>query len=80
MNFSVTARVSTQQFSHHYNSMIDALDQGLSLQASGLSDVRIVDNNGHARTPSAIYQLLFGPKEVVAPISGQTTTVLALVA
>lgn len=80
MNFTVTARVSAQRFSHHYNSMLDALEQGLSLQASGLSDVRIVDGDGHARTPAAIYQLLFGPNEVVAPAGGETAAVLDLAA
>ena len=68
MNFTVTARISAQRFSHHYNSMLDALEQGLSLQASGLSDVRIVDADGQARTPAAIYQLLFGPRDA-APIA-----------
>ena len=68
MNFTVTARISAQRFSHHYTSMLDALEQGLSLQASGLSDVRIVDANGQARTPAAIYQLLFGPKEVASVV------------
>lgn len=80
MNFSVTARVSAQRFSHHYNSMLDALEQGLSLQASGLSDVRIVDSNGHAQTPAALYQLLFGPKDVVVPSSGASTAVIGLAA
>jgi hypothetical protein len=79
VNFTVTARISAQRFSHHYNSMLDALEQGLSLQASGLADVRIVDGNGHARTPAAIYQLLFGAKDTVAPTGGETA-VLALAA
>ena len=77
MHFTVTARISAQRFTHSYNSMLAALEQGLSLQASGLSDVRIVDADGRAQTPAAIYAFLFGPKDAVAAIEAGPLAILA---
>ncbi|MDB5645450.1 hypothetical protein [Methylobacterium sp.] len=65
MSFTVSARVSARQFSFQHRSMLGALDQSLSLLVSGMSDVRIVDADGRAHTPSALQALLFGARSTL---------------
>jgi hypothetical protein len=60
MSFTVTARLSARRFAYQHASVLNALDQGMSLIAAGMADVKIIDGNGQARTPAAWYQSLFG--------------------
>ena len=60
MNFTVSARLSARRFAYQHASVLSALDQGMSLIAAGMADVTITDGDGRARTPSAVYQSLFG--------------------
>lgn len=60
MNFTVTARVSARRFAFQHASILNALDQGMSLIAAGMADVRITDAGGIARTPEVLYQSMFG--------------------
>jgi hypothetical protein len=76
VSFTVRARVSARQFSFEHRSMLGALDQSLSLLISGMSDVRIVDADGRAHTPSALQALLFGARATLQDaISGSTDLV-----
>lgn len=59
MNFTVSARLSARRFAYQHASVLNALDQGMSLVAAGLSDVMITDGDGRVRTPAALYQTLF---------------------
>ena len=61
MHFTVTARRSARGYAYQHASVLSALDQGMSLIAAGMSDVTITDGNGCAKSPSALYQALFGP-------------------
>jgi hypothetical protein len=60
MQFTVTARRSARGYAYQHASVLSALDQGMSLVAAGMSDVTITDGNGRAKSPSALYQALFG--------------------
>lgn len=64
MSFTVTARLSARRFTYQHASVLNALDQGMSLIAAGMADVRIADASGRARTPAALYQSLFGAEAV----------------
>lgn len=59
MSFTVTARMSARRFVYQHASMLNALDQGMSLIAAGMADVLIADASGLARTPSDLYKHLF---------------------
>jgi hypothetical protein len=71
MNFTVTARLSARRFAYQHASVLTALDHGMSLIAAGLADVTITDGSGRARTPTALYQSLFGGGRP-APVAHQT--------
>ncbi|MGH1589016.1 hypothetical protein ACRBEV_12435 [Methylobacterium phyllosphaerae] len=60
MSFTVTARESARRFAYQHASLLNALDQGMSLIAAGMADVRIADGRGPARTPADLYRHLFG--------------------
>jgi hypothetical protein len=60
VNFTVTARASARRFAYQHASVLNALDQGMSLIAAGMADVRVVDGSGLARTPADLYRQLFG--------------------
>ncbi|GJD37174.1 hypothetical protein [Methylobacterium aerolatum] len=62
MNYTVTARCAAGRRAHGHASLLAALDQALSLAAAGLAEVAIIDGDGRSRTPSALYQALFGPQ------------------
>ena len=64
MNFVVSARISARRFVYHHTSMLNALDQGMSLLVAGMADVRITDGSGLAWTPSDLYRHLFGDERV----------------
>jgi hypothetical protein len=56
VSFTVSARVSAHRFSYRHASLLSALEQGLSLLTAGVSDVQVVDGDGHARCPAAVYK------------------------
>jgi hypothetical protein len=60
VGFTVTARASTRRFVYQHASMLNALDQSMSLIAAGMADVRVADGSGLARCPADLYQHLFG--------------------
>lgn len=62
MNYTVTARCALGRRDHRHASLLSALDQAMSLAAAGLAEVAIIDGDGRARTPGALYQALFGPR------------------
>ncbi len=65
MNFIIEARVSARRFSYHRSTLLSALEHGMSLQAAGMADVRIIDGCGCERSPAEVQQLLFGPRLAV---------------
>ncbi|MCJ2144797.1 hypothetical protein [Methylobacterium sp. E-066] len=81
MSFTVTARESARRFAYQHASLLNALDQGMSLIAAGMADVLVADGNGLARTPADLYRHLFGGRsaESARALEGRTGT-LALVA
>ncbi|MCJ2049473.1 hypothetical protein [Methylobacterium sp. J-070] len=62
MSFTVTARESARRFAYQHASLLNALDQGMSLMAAGMADVRIADGSGATRTPADLYRHLFGDR------------------
>ncbi len=60
MSFTVTARESARRFAYQHASLLNALDQGMSLIAAGMADVLIADGSAPARTPADLYRHLFG--------------------
>ncbi|GJE69867.1 hypothetical protein [Methylorubrum podarium] len=62
MSFTVSAGTASRVYSWQHGSLLTALEQGLSLTTSGLSDVRIVDSEGRSHSPAALYQRMFGPR------------------
>ncbi len=62
MNYTVTARCAAGRRAHGHASLLAALDQAMSLVAAGLTEVTVIDGDGRARTPGALYQALFGPR------------------
>jgi hypothetical protein len=81
VSFTVSARVSAHRFSYRHASLLSALEQGLSLLTAGVSDVQVVDGDGHARCPAAVYQALFGPRVAadlqVSALKGATQALAA---
>ncbi|MCJ2066301.1 hypothetical protein MKK63_26915 [Methylobacterium sp. J-088] len=67
MNFTVSARVSARRFAYQHASVLNALDQGMSLIAAGMADVTITDGSGRTRSPAALYHSLFGGSRAGAP-------------
>lgn len=65
MNYTVTARCAAGRRDHGHASLLSALEQALSLAAAGLTEVAVVDGDGRARTPGALYQTLFGPRPAI---------------
>ncbi|WP_462119283.1 hypothetical protein [Methylorubrum extorquens] len=65
MNFVIEARVSAKRFSYHRSTLLSALEHGMSLQAAGMADVRIIDGCGRERSPAEVQQLLFGLRSAV---------------
>ncbi|MGU3538576.1 hypothetical protein [Methylobacterium sp. A54F] len=59
MSFTVSARASLRRLTYQHGSLLSALDQGMTLSAAGMADVRITDRAGRAFTPAALYQTLF---------------------
>ncbi len=62
MSFTVSAGTQSRLYSWQHGSMMSALEQGLALTTTGMSDVRIVDSEGRSHSPAALYQRLFGPR------------------
>ncbi|KQO93996.1 hypothetical protein ASF33_14580 [Methylobacterium sp. Leaf92] len=62
MSFTVSAGTASRVYSWQHGSLLSALEQGLSLTTSGMSDVRIVDSEGRSHSPAALYQRVFGPQ------------------
>ncbi len=60
MNFTVSARLAARRFAYQHASVLNALDQGMSLIAAGMAEVTITDGSGRGRSPAALYQSLFG--------------------
>ncbi|MCJ2057959.1 hypothetical protein MKL09_15500 [Methylobacterium sp. J-048] len=60
MSFTVTAHKSARRFTYQHASLLNALDQGMSLIAAGMGHVLIADGNGLARTPADLCRHLFG--------------------
>ena len=60
VSFTVSAGTASRNYSWQHGSLLSALEQGLSLITSGLSDVRIVDSEGRSHSPAALYQRMFG--------------------
>jgi hypothetical protein len=60
VSFTVTARASARRFVYQHTSLLNALDQGMSLIAAGMTDVLIADGSGLGRTPADLYRHLFG--------------------
>ncbi|ABY32225.1 MAG: hypothetical protein ACAH20_00640 [Methylobacteriaceae bacterium] len=69
MSFTVSAGTASRVYSWQHGSLLSALEQGLSLTTSGMSDVRIVDSEGRSHSPAALYQRVFGqqPTDEAAP-------------
>ncbi|MCY1643504.1 hypothetical protein [Methylorubrum sp. SL192] len=69
MSFTVSAGTASRVYSWQHGSLLSALEQGLSLTTSGMSDVRIVDSEGRSHSPAALYQRVFGqqPTDESAP-------------
>ena len=80
MSFTVTARVSARRFAYHHASVLNALDQGMSLFAAGMADVKIIDFDGTARTPADLYRYVFGGGTEGVRASEDRTSVVALAA
>lgn len=60
VSFTVSADTASRVYSWQHGSLLSALEQGLSLTTSGMSDVRIVDSEGRSHSPAALYQRVFG--------------------
>ena len=60
MQFTVSARIAARRFAYQHASILNALDQGMSLIAAGMAEVTITDGSGRVRSPAALYQSLFG--------------------
>ena len=60
MQFTVSARNAARRFAYQHASVLNALDQGMSLIAAGMAEVTITDGSGQVRSPAALYQSLFG--------------------
>lgn len=77
MSFTVTALVSARRFVYQHASVLNALDQGMSLIAAGMTDVLIADGSGLARTPADLYRALFGESinEAAHAIEGRAKNV-----
>ncbi|WCS28892.1 hypothetical protein LOK46_32390 (plasmid) [Methylobacterium sp. NMS14P] len=81
MSFTVTARESARRFAFQHASLLNALDQGMSLIAAGMADVLIADGSGPARTPADLYRHLFGGSSAeTAGVSERRHTSLAVAA
>lgn len=75
MSFTVTARVAARRIAFQHTSLLNALDQGMSLIAAGMVDVLIADADGLARSPLDLYRHMFGGKEGVHSLDTQSETV-----
>jgi hypothetical protein len=81
VSFTVTARESARRLAYQHVSLLNALDQGMSLIAAGMADVLIADGNGPARTPADLYRHLFGGGSAeTARVPEKRTAGLALAA
>lgn len=81
MSFTVTARASARRFAYQHASLLNALDQGMSLIAAGMADVLIADGSGSARTPADLYRHLFGGSSAdTARVREERTASLAVAA
>jgi hypothetical protein len=60
VSFTVTAHRSARTFVYQHVSMLNALDQSMSLIAAGMADVRIADGDGLDWVPADLYRHLFG--------------------
>lgn len=58
MSFIVSARTPSGEIRFRRDSMIDALDKGLSLLSAGMDAVRISDPSGASRTPAEFSRAL----------------------
>ena len=80
MSFTVRARLSARSFTSDRISVLSALEQSLSLEASGMADVHIIDENGYRRTAAEVYDLLFGPRSATKQIDDQSSRAVRAVA
>jgi hypothetical protein len=60
VSFTVTAHTFARRFVYQHVSMLNALDQSMSLIAAGMADVRIADGNGLDWVPADLYSHVFG--------------------
>jgi hypothetical protein len=75
VSFTVTARVAARRIAFQHISLLNALDQGMSLIAAGMVDVLIADADGLARSPLDLYQHMFGTREGALPLDTQLEAV-----
>jgi hypothetical protein len=80
VGFTVHARLSARRFTYHRISLLSALEQSLSLEASGMADVHIINENGCRRTAAEVYELLFGPRSATKQIDDQSGRAVRAVA
>lgn len=58
MSFIISARASSGEVRYRRNSMLGALEQGLSLSSVGMDDVIVTDLRGRRYTPAEFSRLL----------------------
>jgi hypothetical protein len=80
VSFTVHARLSLRALSYQHGSIVSALEQGLSLLTSGMSDVRIVDAGGRSHNPTTLYAQLFGPRTAAESTVDARAPILPLAA
>jgi hypothetical protein len=71
LSFTVTAHVSARRFVYQHTSLLNALDQGLSLIAAGMADVRIADGDGLTHPPAELYQRMFSNESAMGIRNGE---------
>jgi hypothetical protein len=74
VSFTVTARASARKFIYQHATLLNALDQGMSLIAAGMTDVRIADGDGLAHPPAELYQRMFSNESALGRCSGEERT------
>jgi 3-oxoacyl-(acyl-carrier-protein) synthase len=74
VSFTVTARASARRFAYQHASLLNALDQGMSLIAAGMADVRIADGDGLAHSPAELYQRMFSDESALSTRNGEQPT------
>jgi hypothetical protein len=75
VSFTITARVAARRIAFQHTSLLNALDQGMSLIAAGMVDVLIADADGLARSPLDLYRRMFGGEEAVLTLDAQPEAV-----